>query len=148
MSCQRFQELMMGYIDSELGEEEKTAFLNHVKDCPQCSSELAHFQKLKEVTNGMTLSTPEEQVWADYWSGMYNRLERGIGWVLLSLCGIFLLIYGGYKAVEECIEDPTVGLLVKVAILGFIAGIAVLFVSVLRERIFFWKTDRYRNVRR
>ena len=57
-------------------------------------------------------------------------------------------VAGGYKAIDEFIADPTVGLIMKVAVLGFIAGMAVLFVSVLRERFFFWKTDRYRNVRR
>ena len=148
MSCERFKQLMMGYIDDEVSEEEKKAFMDHVKGCAQCSSELAHFQKLKKVTNGMTLTSPEDKVWADYWSGIYNRVERGIGWILLSLSGILLLIYGGYKAVDELIKDPTVGLLMKVAILGFIVGMSILFVSVLRERIYFWKTDRYRSVRR
>ena len=90
----------------------------------------------------------KDKVWGDYWSGIYNRIERGIGWMLLSVSGILLLIYGGYSIVDELIADPTVGFILKVAILGFIGGMAVLFVSVLRERIFFWKTDRYRNVRR
>lgn len=148
MSCEKYQKLMMGYIDNELSDEEKVAFTDHVQSCAQCSSELAHFQKLKKVTNGMTLTSPEDKVWADYWSGIYNRIERGIGWILLSLSGILLLIYGGYQAVDELIKDPTVGILMKVAILGFIVGMAILFVSVLRERIYFWKTDRYRSVRR
>ena len=148
MNCERFKELMMGYIDGELSAEETAAFLDHIKNCAQCSSELKHFQKLKEVTDGMTLKTPEDTIWADYWSGIYNRIERGIGWILLSICGMLLLIYGGFKAVEDLIQDPMVGLIVKMGILGLIAGLAILFVSALRERLFFWKNDRYKNVRR
>ena len=148
MSCEKYKNLMMGYIDDELNEQDKATFLEHARSCTECSSELEHFKKLKEVTNGMKFVTPEEKVWQDYWSGIYNRIERGIGWILLSICGVLLLVYGGYKAVEEFIADPTVGFIVKVAVLGLIAGLAILFVSVLRERLYFWKSDRYKDIRR
>jgi nitric oxide reductase large subunit len=82
------------------------------------------------------------------WSGVYNRFERGFGWILMSIAGIAMLIYGGFRAVEEIVKDPTVSAILKVVILAFIAGIAVLFVSILRERLYFWKKDRYKNVRR
>ncbi|UCE20055.1 MAG: zf-HC2 domain-containing protein [Gemmatimonadota bacterium] len=148
MSCEKFKNLMMGYIDDELNEHDRGAFLGHVRSCAECSSELEHYRKLKEVTDGMKLTSPEDKIWRDYWSVIYNRIERGVGWILLSICGILLLCYGGYKAVEEFIADPTVGLFVKVAILGLIVGVAILFISVLRERLYFWKRDRYRDVRR
>ncbi|MFQ6091830.1 MAG: anti-sigma factor family protein [bacterium] len=148
MNCEKFKGLMMGYLDNELSDRDRAAFKEHLMGCPQCSSEFEEFQKLKEVTAEMKLASPEERVWEDYWSGIYNRIERGIGWILLSIGGIILLAYGGYKAVEEFIGDPTVGFIVKVALLGLIGGVAVLFVSVLRERLYFWKTDRYRRVRR
>jgi hypothetical protein len=38
--------------------------------------------------------------------------------------------------------------MLKAGLLALIAGMAVLFVSVLRERLYFWKKDRYRDVRR
>jgi hypothetical protein len=148
MSCEKFQNLMMGYMDVELNDQERAEFLEHVRSCAECSAELEQLQKVKEVTNGMKLTGPEDKVWQDYWSGIYNRIERGIGWILLSICGIIVLVYGGYKAVEEFIVDPTVGFFVKGAILGLIAGVAILFMSVLRERLYFWKTDRYKDVRR
>ena len=148
MSCEKFKNQMMGFIDDELHAKDKAAFLEHVRSCAECSSELKHFERLKEVTDGMKLTSPEDRIWQDYWSGIYNRIERGIGWILLSICGIVLLVYGGYKVLEEFIADPTVGFFVKVVVLGLIAGVAILFVSVLRERLYFWKTDRYRDVRR
>ena len=54
----------------------------------------------------------------------------------------------GFKAVEALIKDPAVEVILKVTILAFIAGVAVLFVSILRERLYFWKKDRYKDVRR
>jgi TRAP-type C4-dicarboxylate transport system permease small subunit len=64
------------------------------------------------------------------------------------VAAILLTIYGGFKAIEELITDPTVGLLLKIAMLALLVGLAILFVSVLRERIFFWSKDRYKDVRR
>jgi hypothetical protein len=39
-------------------------------------------------------------------------------------------------------------MLLKAGLLALILGLAVLFVSVLRERVYLWSKDRYRNVRR
>jgi hypothetical protein len=58
------------------------------------------------------------------------------------------LIYGGFKMIEEIVKDPTVGIILKAGLLTLIAGLAVLLVSVLRERLNFWKKDRYKDVRR
>ena len=96
----------------------------------------------------MTLVEPEDRLWQQYWGRLYNRIERGIGWVVFSVAGILLLIYGGFMAIECLIKDPTVGILLKVALLALLTGLAILFVSVLRERIYFWSRDRYKDVRR
>jgi len=64
------------------------------------------------------------------------------------VAAILLIIYGGFKMIEELIKDPTVGMILKVGLLALIVGLAILFVSVLRERLYFWQRDRYKNVRR
>jgi hypothetical protein len=117
-------------------------------ECPECSGELEEFRKLKAITDEVTLVEPEDRIWQQYWGGIYNRIERGVGWVVLSVAGILLAIYGGFKAIEGIIKDPQVELILKIFLLAFIAALAILFVSVLRERLYFWKKDRYKNVRR
>ncbi len=148
MSCQDYKELMMGYLDNELEQQQRKTLENHLASCWQCAGELEEFKKLKQMTDGVTLAEPEDRIWQQYWANVYNRIERGVGWVIFSLAGIVLVVYGGFKAIEEIIRDPTVELTLKVILLAFIAGIAILFVSVLRERLYFWKTDRYKDVRR
>jgi hypothetical protein len=139
---------MMGYVDNELTDERKREFEEHLAGCPQCTAELKQFEKLKAITDEVTLVEPEDRMWQDYWSGIYNRIERSIGWIVFSVAAILLIIYGGFKAIEELIGDPGVEMIFKVGLLVLIAGLAILFVSVLRERVYFWKRDRYRNVRR
>ena len=138
----------MGYLDQELEDEQKKAFEEHLAHCPECTNEMGEFRKLKQITDGVTLVEPEEQIWQQYWSNIYNRIERSVGWILFSISAILLVIYGGFKAIEEIIKDPTVDKILKVALLVLIAGTAILFISVLRERLYFWKKDRYKDVRR
>jgi predicted anti-sigma-YlaC factor YlaD len=148
MACEDYKDLMMGYLDEELSAEQIRRFEEHLTTCKQCSSQLQEFRQLKAITDQMTLIEPEDRLWQQYWDGIYNRVERGIGWTIFSVAAILLTIYGGFKAIEALITDPTVGLLLKIAMLTLLVGLAILFVSVLRERIFFWSKDRYRNVRR
>jgi predicted anti-sigma-YlaC factor YlaD len=148
MTCQDHKDLMMAYLDDELDEEHRRAFEGHLASCPDCAKDLAQFKKLKEITDGVAFVEPEDRVWNEYWGGVYNRFERGTGWVLFSVAAIALLIYGGFELIERIIEDRTVGVLMKVGLLALIGGLAILFVSVARERVYFWSRDRYKDVRR
>jgi predicted anti-sigma-YlaC factor YlaD len=148
VTCNDYKDLLMGYLDNELNDEQKRRFEEHLAGCPECASELEEFRKLKTITDEVTLVEPEDKMWQEYWDGIYNRIERGVGWIVFSVAAILLIIYGGFKMIEELIKDPTVGMILKVGLLALIAGLAILFVSVLRERVYFWKKDRYKDVRR
>ena len=148
MTCHNYKDLMMGYLDNELNDEQRRQFEEHLAGCPECASELEEFRKLKAITDEVTLVEPEDRIWQDYWTGIYNRIERSVGWIVFSVAAILLTIYGGFKLIETIITDATTGMLLKLGLLALIVGLAILFVSVLRERIYFWSKDRYRNVRR
>jgi len=148
MTCQDHKNLMMAYLDDELDQEQRLAFEAHLAGCPECTKDLAQFQKLKEITDGVAFVEPEDRVWSEYWGGVYNRIERGTGWILFSLAAMALLIYGGFELIEGIIEDRTVGVLMKVGLLALLGGLAILLVSVARERVYFWSRDRYKDVRR
>ncbi len=148
MTCDKYRDLLMGYLDNELTDKDRTAFEKHLAECPGCTDELKQFRKLKAITDEVTLVEPEDKIWREYWGGIYNRIERGIGWIIFSVAAILLTIYGGFKLVEAIVNDPKVGTMLKVGLVALITGLAILLVSVMRERLYFWKHDRYRNVRR
>jgi len=148
MTCQDHKDLMMAYLDDELDDEQKRAFEAHLSSCGDCAKDMEEFKKLKQMTDGVALAEPEDRVWEEYWNRTYNRIERGAGWILFSVAAIALLLYGGFEVVETIIQDRTVGVLAKVGLLALIGGLAILFVSVLRERVYFWSRDRYKDVRR
>ncbi|HID93048.1 MAG TPA: zf-HC2 domain-containing protein [bacterium (Candidatus Stahlbacteria)] len=149
MEHEYYKRLLMCLLDGELSSEEKGALELHLSKCPECSHELQEFKKMKEVMQTMKYKEPPDEVWERYWTNIYNRLERGLGWILLSIGAIILLFYGGFKLVEDLVKDPTIAIIAKVGILAVLAGVVILLVSVIRERIFTYKTDKYaREVKR
>ena len=146
MEHQKIRELISSYYDGELQEEKKRTLKKHLKECLECRKEFEEMGKLEEVMSKMELKKPPKEVWQIYWTSIYNRLERRIGWILFSIGAIILIFFGGYKAVEGIIHDPATPLLLKLGILTAMAGIVVLLVSLLRERLFVRKRERYKEV--
>jgi len=145
---QRFHELLVKAVDGTLNEQEQREFEQLIAQNPEFRQEVREHQKLREVIKMMRVKEPPGEVWDSYWQGVYNRIERGIGWILLSIGVMILLTYGGYKAVESLIADPNLAGILKAAILLVIAGTVVLFVSVVREKLFTRKSDPYKEVQR
>lgn len=142
----RFQTLLNKALDNLLTDEERIEFNNLLASSNEYQEEWNSIKQIKEITKTMKLKNPPEEVWDKYWLGIYSRLERGIAWILISIGAIVVLIYGGFKAVESVIQDPTLAWFLKAAILMLIAGGVFLFVSVARERIFLRKTDKYKEI--
>lgn len=146
MDHQKIKELISSYHDGELDYREKQIVEEHLKQCAECRREYEEMGRFEEVMGKMQLKKPRKEMWEVYWSMIYNRLERRIGWILLSIGGMILLFFGGYKAVEGIIQDPSTPILLKVGILTVLGGVVVLLVSLLREQIFVHKRERYKEV--
>jgi predicted anti-sigma-YlaC factor YlaD len=142
----KIKELISFYHEGELSAEEKRMVEDHLEQCAECRKEFAEMSEFEEVMEKMQLKKPKKEVWEVYWSAIYNRLERKIGWILLSIGAMILLFFGGYKAIEGIIQDPSLSFLLKVGILAVLGGVVVLLVSLLREQIFVHKRERYKEV--
>lgn len=144
----RFDQLMMGALDNELSGVERDEFERLLAESPERRKEWAAYKELKELTMKMRYSEPPQEVWDGYWLNVYRRIERSIGWVLISIGAMVLLFYGGFKVVEAILGDANTPWFMKAGILTLMAGGVVLFVSVLREKLFTRKTDKYREIQR
>lgn len=142
----RHHTLLNKALDNLLTQEEQREFENLLNTSKEFREEWLSTKQLLEVTKQMKFKNPPDEVWDKYWLGIYSRLERGIAWILISIGAITLLCYGGFKAVEELIVDPALSWFIKAAIIAVVAGLAILFVSVLRERLFVRKTDKYKEI--
>jgi predicted anti-sigma-YlaC factor YlaD len=146
MSCEEYEKLVSSYLDGELSAEQKERFEEHLRICSHCKQELLKFKKLKEVTEKMKFVEPPEKAWGRYWTGVYNRLERGTGWILTSIGAIILLFYGVWRWLQSLIRDFHLALMVKIGILVLAGGLIILLISVIREKVFTYKKERYKEV--
>lgn len=143
---ERQQQLLTKAVDGELTAAEQLEWEELLKSNTAVREEFAAHQSLKEVTMEFTFKKPPEETWERYWAGVYARMERGLAWLLVSVGAALLLAYAGYRGIIGLIADTTIPGLVKLGIAALLFGLAVLVVSVLREKWFTRKSDKYREV--
>ena len=143
MSCQDYRQLMTGYIDGELPDAQRRELESHLRACEACTRELEEFVAIKENLTMIKFKEPSDAELERYWGRVYNRLERGVAWILFSLGAIVVLCWGAFKMIEEIIQDPNISLVLKIGVVSLVVGVVVLFVSMVRERLTVRKTDKY-----
>jgi predicted anti-sigma-YlaC factor YlaD len=139
---------LMGYLDGEIDESRRRQLEAHLAECADCRRERDHFRSLKEVMDPMKFREPPDQLWEEYWTGVYNRLERGLGWIFVSLASIVLISYGLIEWVQAMFEESDLPWTVRGGIVLLVVGLVVLLVSVVRERLFLYGKERYKEVKR
>ncbi len=145
---ERARRLMMAELDGELAAGELAELERLVAGDPVLEKERKRFQRLKEVTDSMALKPAPEEIWDDYWTSVYSRVERGIGWIFVSIGAIILLAYGIWVGVEQLLADAALPWYVKTALLALLFGMVVLLVSVVREKVIIGGQQRYKDVER
>jgi len=136
------------YLDDELEPEERRAFEEHLAHDAGLREEVEAMRTMKSLMSGMRLRELPDRAWDDYRKRTYNRLERRVGWILLSIGAMVLVGYGLYELVVFLVADAELAWWIRAAIGAACVGFAILLVSVIRERIFVWKRDPYREVER
>lgn len=143
---EREAHLLTKAVEGALSAEEQREWDQLLRANPALEQEYLTHTSLKEVTMSLHLRKPPEETWERYWAGVYARLERGLAWAFISIGAAMVLAYAGYQAVAALLSDATLPLIVRVAVAVLLFGAAVLFVSVLREKWFTHKSDKYREV--
>ena len=137
--------LMSGYLDGELDADEQARFRRYVEENPDFRRELDEMETLVSAASQMEAETLPDDVWDTFLDNVYHRLERRTGWTLLILGVAALAGLGVYWIAVA----PWASIEMKLLAALPVGGLFILFGSVLRERLFMLKTDKYsRNVKR
>jgi len=136
-------ELLSGYIDGELTQQERQRVQLHCENCVDCGRSLQEIRTLREKMGHSQLSGLGRDVWRETMNDTAVKTSYGIGWLLL-LGGALL---AGAVGMYELFTGPsTLTLVEKLIIGGLYGGMLLLFVSVLRQRLIERKTDKYKDV--
>lgn len=145
---ERFQRLLMRKLDGEITPDQLREFEQLVTDFPELDAEREAFTDLKEVLKTMKFKNPPEQIREQHWLKIYNRIERSLAWILVSIGAVILITFGLFKFVEGLWADTQLSSIVKIGMLATLAGAVILFVSVIREKLILKKHDPYKEIQR
>ena len=135
-------------LENQLNDDEYREFDNLLNQNDELRKEFEEQKKIKEVLNKMSLKNPTKEFWDGYWLDIYNRIERGLAWILISVSSVLLASYAAYQAVTKFFSENNMPEFIKVAIVVFVVGNVILVISLIRERIFSYKRDKYKEIQR
>ncbi len=141
--CHKTQELISGYLDQELTQQQNQRVRVHIDSCKQCHALYKDLKAMQESVGTLQYPECEEDKMEKILSEPVSKSISWIGWALLSLGLIaFMLfqVFTFYSASE-------VPLTLKVIVFLIEAGLLGLFLSVLRQRLIARKTDKYKNLK-
>lgn len=144
--CDSLRWDLMRVADGEADADVQRRVDEHLKTCPRCREEYDELLKLKGVTRSMRLQDLPDARWAGYWQDLYRRLERGTGWFLLSVGLILVCCWAVLELFQNFFFDTQVPLVVRLGFGTAAVGVIILLVSILRERLFARKIERYDKV--
>ncbi len=133
--------LLSGYLDGELTQAEAQRVRIHLEDHPEARALLDEMRRTREATMTTRLKVPDDVQWDERPRGPLSLFSRRLGWLLLIAWAVGVTAYGLWQfftAPEHLAE--------KLAATSAASGLALLFVSVLVDRVRDARTDRYRRV--
>ena len=139
---------MMAALDGELADGERAELDRLLAGDPSLREQWDRLRKVKEATGTLAYAKPPDAVWDRYNEAVFNRMERWLSWILLAAGSGVLLLYGLWQLVGYVWDAAALPPLLKWAVFGILAGFALLTVSVARQRVFTYKRDPYRKVKR
>jgi predicted anti-sigma-YlaC factor YlaD len=144
-NCDRkFDEaLLTGYLDGALTQADDQRVRIHLEECADCRRLSDELRELRETTMTTRFELPADDQWNEAPRSLASRLSFRLGWILLLAWAVGLV-----GLVVGHVWTNAMPLTEKLLIFGGLSGAALLFVSVLIDRLAIMRNDPYRRVQR
>ena len=133
--------LVSGHLDGELTQAAAQKVRLHLEDCEYCRTVLEDLRTMREATMSTEFSTPDDTQWDERPRGTISLISRGFGWVLVIIWLVVTTLFGLWE-----FSQSSANLFEKMLVFGGLSGFALLFISVVLDRIAAARTDPYREV--
>ena len=138
------RQMLSAYLDGELVQADDQRVRIHLEDCADCREELRQLKTLQQAASTTRFARPTEVEMEQSEKRMSVRAPRLAGWVLLLVGAILWVGYGIYMFITNPVELTLGNLIAGATVIGF----ALLFISVLQQRLLELPKDRYRGVKK
>lgn len=144
--CAAIGDLLSGYVDQELTQQQEQRVRIHLDTCEACRRLHADLRNMKEQLRQLSWPISDEEMLVKLETDLFASGARNFGWLLLAAGALFAMV-AGTVAFFLFLAAPGVPVLVKLFNGLIVIGGLALFVSVVRERLLTYKKDKYRNVK-
>ena len=144
--CAAIGDLLSGYVDQELTQQQSQRVQVHLDTCAECRKLHADLKNMKEQLRQLSYPISDEEMLEKLEKDLFASSSRNFGWIMLGL-GALAAIVAGTIGFFMFLAAPDVPVLVKLFDGLLVIGGVALFVSVVRERLMTYKKDKYRNVK-
>jgi anti-sigma factor RsiW len=144
-ACDRgFDEsLLSGWVDGMLTQQERQLVALHLEGCAACRAELAELVALRDAARSTPFVVPADEQWSELPKTAGSRTVRLSGWALVVAWVSIVAIVGVVELVRS--GAPVWQ---RLLVAGGVAGLALLLLSALLDRVHELATDRYRGVQK
>jgi predicted anti-sigma-YlaC factor YlaD len=142
--CDHVEKLLSAYLDGELTQAEGQLVRVHLEDCADCRKRYETMRSVQRVASDMKFIDPPEKKMQEIEERVSVRAPRRAGWGLLLAGVVAWALYASYLF----ITNPDLPSWEKLMTGAVLIGLALLLISVLRERLLSLKHDRYRSVKK
>jgi predicted anti-sigma-YlaC factor YlaD len=137
------EELLSGYLDGMLTQRERQQVVLHLEGCADCRGELAELATVREAARGSAFVAPPDEQWQELPKTPGSRSLRFSGWLLLA---VWVTVVAVFALVE--LARSTAPAWERLAVVGVGAGLVLLLLSALLDRVHELRHDRYRRVQK
>jgi len=141
-TCQHTTELLSGYLDGELTQQQSQLVTAHIQQCQACGSSYRELQQLQSTVQQAHYPGMEEQAIQKLLSDPASTTLQTISWLAIVTSLTIAVVFVVYQFLLDSIMPWYEKLFVSL----FWGGGIGLFLCVLRQRLIARKTDKYRKV--
>jgi anti-sigma factor RsiW len=137
-----FDETMIsGHLDGELTQAAEQKVRIHLEDCEHCQTVLRELRTLREATMSTEFHKPDDSQWDERPKTGFSLVARGTGWIIAIVWAVFFAAYALWQ-----FWQGSANLVERLLVFGGLSALALLFTSVLVDRLRASRTDPYREV--
>jgi len=138
--------LLSAYVDGELADDDVKRIEAHLAENPETRAMVKRLRSLNSLTGSMQMKEAPLEAWEGFWDSIYNRSERSLGWLLLILGMVLIGGYAMWELLSVLLVTDNLPFYVRGGVFVLMAGILIMLVSVVRERIHKRNRTRYKDV--
>jgi anti-sigma factor RsiW len=135
--------LISGHLDGELTQAAEQKVSLHLEDCSFCSRLYGELEAMRDAAMATEFRTPSDSQWDERPQTGSSRALRGLGWLVAIIWAVGLsgfTLWQWWQGSDNLIE--------RLIVFGGLSAFALLFASVLLDRLKAAQTDPYREVKK